>query len=383
MKKISNLSEKDVELRVGRILHVAFGEAKTLEKEKNNRTKKVSVIIPVYNVEDYLKEALDSLCNQTHTNFEAICINDGSTDNSLNILNEYSNKDNRFKVITQENLGQGIARNKAIDMATGDYIFFLDPDDWIDNNTFEILIDKINQHDDIDFIQFDYINERGNFGKNKITKFKKSYKKGLNFSLENNEIYNWHYFKKIRLGSFGLAIWNRLYTTKFIKENNIKLAPNKHGEDHIFSFKSIFSAKKILYVEKALYHYRMRIGSAVNKASNDNFCIFENIEYLREFLTEQNLLEKLNKEFREYMVNVLNWHYTCIPEDGLEDYIKNVNNILTPKEYKTFLKRCNGKFSLIEQIFSIKNRKIQGVRYKVVKILGFQFDFEPKTKRNA
>jgi len=127
----------------------------------------------------------------------------------------------------------------------------------------------------------------------------------------------------------------------------------------------------------------MRIGSAVNKASNDNFCIFENIEYLREFLTEQNLLEKLNKEFREYMVNVLNWHYTCIPEDGLEDYIKNVNNILTPKEYKTFLKRCNGKFSLIEQIFSIKNRKIQGVRYKVVKILGFQFDFEPKTKRNA
>lgn len=353
---------------MGQVLHFAY------RKAEEHKEPKVSIIIPVYNVENYLKKALDSLCHQTYNNFEAICVDDGSTDNSLMILNEYAQKDSRFVVISQDNQGQGIARNKAIDMSSGEYILFLDPDDWIEVNSLEILINKAIQNPEVEVIQFNYINANENPAKNRIVDFEKNYRKELKFKLTNNSIYNWQNFKKVKFQSFGLAIWNRLYSAKFIKNNNIKLAPNKHGEDHIFSFKSILLAKKMLYIDNVLYHYRMRIGSAVNRASNDNFCIFENIKLFKDFLIEQNLLDKLNNEFLDYAIHALSWHYTCIPEDNIENYLDKVAQLLTKKEYRKFLKACSGNFSLLEQIFSIKNKKRLGVKYKIVKILGFEFE---------
>ena len=98
-----------------------------------------SVIIPVYNVESYLRECLDSVLCQTFQDWEAICVNDGSSDNSLAILDEYAAKDSRFKVVSQANGGLSAARNTGIDNASGEYIVFLDSDDWIEYNTLEIL----------------------------------------------------------------------------------------------------------------------------------------------------------------------------------------------------------------------------------------------------
>ena len=95
---------------------------------------KVSIIIPVYNVEKYLKKCLNCIVNQTLTDFEVICINDGSTDNSLEILNEYAKNDKRFIVISQENQGQGVARNRCLELVKGEYIQFIDPDDWVETN---------------------------------------------------------------------------------------------------------------------------------------------------------------------------------------------------------------------------------------------------------
>lgn len=100
---------------------------------------KVSVIVPVYNVEKYLRECLNSLVNQTLKEIEIICINDGSEDSSLEILNEYASKDSRFVIINQENSGQSVARNKGLDVAKGEYIGFVDSDDWVDLNFFENL----------------------------------------------------------------------------------------------------------------------------------------------------------------------------------------------------------------------------------------------------
>lgn len=353
---------------------IQFSQFNTKRSSQENfENPKVSIIIPVYNVESYLQEALDSLCNQTYRNFEAICVNDGSTDESLKVLNEYAQKDSRFIVVSQENQGQGIARNKAIDMSTGDYILFLDPDDWIETNALEILINKANQNLNIDVIQFNYINEKENSNKNRIANFRKNLKKHLGLKIKDGEIYNWHQFQKIDLPNFGLAIWNRMYSAKFIKNNNIKLAPNKHGEDHIFSFKSVLLAKRILYIENVLYHYRIRIGSAVNRASNDNFCIFENIKYLKDFLEEENLLRILSKNFQKYVIHSLSWHYTCIPTESIDIYLEKVSQILTEKEYKQFLKKNNGDFSLLENIFSIKNKKRNGIKLKIVRFLGMTF----------
>ena len=104
---------------------------------------KVSIIVPVYNVEKYLRKCLDSLINQTLKDIEIICINDGSTDKSLEILEEYKNRDSRIILLNQENSGQSIARNNGIKKATGEYIGFVDPDDWVENNMIKCLIDEI------------------------------------------------------------------------------------------------------------------------------------------------------------------------------------------------------------------------------------------------
>ena len=103
----------------------------------------ISIIIPVYNVEKYLSDCLDSVVNQTYKDLEIICVNDGSTDNSLDILNEYCSKDDRIFVVNKENGGLSSARNAGLAVAKGDFIMFLDSDDWIDNNTCEVALKQM------------------------------------------------------------------------------------------------------------------------------------------------------------------------------------------------------------------------------------------------
>lgn len=338
---------------------------------------KFSIIIPVYNVEKYLRESLDSIINQTLSEFEVICVNDGSTDNSLAILQEYANKDSRIKIISQDNQGQGIARNKGIELAQGEYILFVDPDDFIEFNTLEIIYNKFMQTD-VDMIQFDYeqCKENGEFSRYIL--FKKQVKKYFHYSIKDNDVYNWHNIPKKNLPAMSLAIWNKAYKTNFIKNNNIKMAPNKHGEDHIFSISANLLAKKILYINKSLYHYRTRLGSAVNKASNDNFCIFENIELLKKFLVEHHFFDEYKTSFEDYVLTVLCWHYSTLPTESMDMYLKMCKELLKPEDYRLFLKKTKGNFSPIEKIFSIKNKKVNGVKYKIVTVLGIIFEINHK-----
>lgn len=343
---------------------------------------KISVIVPVYNVEKYLCECLNSLVNQTLSDIEIICINDGSTDGSLNILNEYASKDGRFIVLSQENQGQGIARNKGIDIAKGEYISFVDPDDWIELDTFEILYNKFSETD-VDFIQFDY-DTHHETGKVHGTKaYKRSLKKEFNYSIKNNDIYNLRNIPAKKLLGLSMCIWDKAYKTSFIKKNNIKLAPNKHGEDHIFSISANLLADKILYLNKSFHHYRTRFGSAVNKASDDNFCIFDNVKILKEFLISNNLYADYEKSFKNYALTAYAWHYTCIPEASIELYLNKCAEELSVEEYKKFLKKTKGNRSCIEQIFSIKNQKVNGVKFKIVTILGIPFEIKRKKEKNV
>ena len=202
-------------------------------KECENSNIKFSIIVPVYNVEKFLRESLDSIVAQTLKDFEVICVNDGSTDNSLEILNEYANNDSRIKVISQENQGQGVARNNAIDIAQGEYLLFVDPDDFIESNTLEVLYNKFHETD-VDIIQFDYATCKEDGTHKRVETFKKRLKKYFNYSIKNNQIFNWHEIKKKNLEKMFLVIWDKAYKTSFIKEHNIKFAPNKIGEDQLF-----------------------------------------------------------------------------------------------------------------------------------------------------
>ena len=169
---------------------------------------KVSIVLPIYNVEKYLPKCLNSLINQTLKDIEIICVNDESMDNSLQILEMYAQNDDRIKIINQPNSGPGVARNNGIHVANGEYIAFCDPDDWIDENAYEYLYNTAKANK-ADVVEYDVAVHEEKNGKIKIKN-----------NLYDTNIVNIK--EKPQLLFRGiLASWNKLCLTKLIKENNI------------------------------------------------------------------------------------------------------------------------------------------------------------------
>ena len=189
---------------------------------------KVSVIIPVYNVEPYLRNCLDSVINQTLKDIEIICINDGSTDNSLSVLNEYKSKDNRIVVIDKKNEGVAITRNLGIKIVSGDYISFIDADDYLETNTFYEKLYTCALETNSDIV-------KGNY------KFNNQVLNVVNNKIKENKIYF--------IAEFASAI----YKTAFIKNNDIKFPILSDMEDPNFAFKCAIYANKIEIVDDANY----------------------------------------------------------------------------------------------------------------------------------
>ncbi|MCD7878692.1 MAG: glycosyltransferase [Candidatus Gastranaerophilales bacterium] len=345
---------------------------------------KFSIIVPVYNVESYLEESLNSVKNQTLNDFEVICINDGSTDNSLNILEKFAANDNRFKVYSQENQGQGISRNKAIDIAQGEYILFVDPDDWIELNALEKIYDYFKKTN-ADVIQFNYKEYVEQYSILREVDLKENLLNKYSYDITKTNTYNCISLNEERLVGINLAVWTKAYSASYIKANNIKCAPNKHAEDHIFSLMAVLCTENVYFLDEYLYTYRIRVGSSVNKTSIDNLCIFENIKLVRDFLLERNLFDILEKDYREYMQNVLVWHYIAMPEENQEDYKIKTMKILTKTEYEDFLQKTKGSDnSFWQNIFSLRNKRVFGLKYKCLTILGLSFSFKkPKEKRKS
>ena len=343
-------------------------------------TPKVSVILPVYNVAPYLKDCLNSLINQTLIDIEFICINDGSTDNSLEILNEYAAKDNRFVVVSQENQGQGVARNEGVELAKGEYIQFIDPDDWIELNMLETLYIFAKDHHS-QVVKFNYTDYNDYSGKYKQQDFIKQIQEEYDYDLRKTPYYTWRILKKDCLSGLDLHVWAHFYQTEFIKSNKIRFAPSKHGEDHLFADGAIVLANKIDYLNKYLYFYRIRTGSAVHIKSDINFCVFDNIRLLKEFLIENNLFNELEDEWISYAKKVVSWHYNQIPDESIKRFENMfLQYFYDEKEFKKFLKEIHSKRNFLEQIFSLKNDYKGAIKYKVVTILGIPLYIKPKKK---
>jgi glycosyltransferase involved in cell wall biosynthesis len=341
---------------------------------------KISLIVPVYNVEQYLKECLDSIANQSLKDIEIICIDDGSTDNSLAILNEYSLKDDRFIVISQENQGQGIARNKGVDIAKGEYLFFVDPDDWIAEGALEKLY-KFAKENSANVVKFNYREYNDYSGKYESTSFAKHIMRLYGFDLMLNPVYNWRQFKKGCLINLDLHVWTYLYSRDFINKNNIRFAPTRRGEDHLFSDGAILLTDKIYYLNKYFYFYRCRKGSAVNTQDKYNLQVFDNINMMKEFLIKHSLYEELEEEFIAYAKQVLLWHYWQNPKDVLEEYKRRSREYFpTDKEFKKFQSDTQKKF--IHQIFSVKRRRIMEIKYLIITILGMEILIKPRKRRD-
>lgn len=341
---------------------------------------KVSVIIPVYNVEQYLERCLDSVINQTLQDIEIICINDGSTDGSLEILQRYAKKDSRIILVNQANKGIGITRNIGLGLARGEYLAFVDSDDWIDLKTFEIIYKKF-QETQADIIQFDFNSYYYNGQFQGHQKYSDRLKKYYKCKINNNTIFKLSDVITKDFKHISLVVWDKMFSTKFIKDYNINFSPTKIGEDNIFSIASYIFANKILYVQYPFYNYCSRKGSAVNKLSNDNLQAFDLITILKQFLEEKGLFDKYKQAYSIYQLHTLAFNFVIMPYENRNMYLEKSSKILNKNDYKKLLKSIkNPNLSFWEKIFSIKNQKIEGIKQKVLCVLGIKFNLS-KFKR--
>ena len=257
--------------------------------EKNKIGIKLSIIVPVYNIIQYLPKCLDSILSQTLRDIEIICINDGSTDNSLDILENYATKDDRIKLLKlAKNYGQGYARNRGIEIAQGEYIGFVDGDDYIDPNYFEALYNSA-------------VKNNADISVASILKHKKNYKK-YNVIYKKEGIAE-NIQDKIKLcgdkKKFFFYAWNKIYKTDLITRNDIKFAQGQIYEDVIFAIKALYYSNRVVSVPEIKYHYIERKNSSVKrkdttgKKEHDLTLAYAN---LQEFCHEHNIVlpERLN-----------------------------------------------------------------------------------------
>jgi glycosyltransferase involved in cell wall biosynthesis len=223
---------------------------------------KISIIIPIYKVEKYLRFCLDSLCVQTLKDIEIICVNDGSPDNCGEILNEYQKKDKRFYILNQENLGSGPARNNGLDHAKGEFLGFVDPDDWVSPNYFEILYNRAT-------ICSADISATANI----IKVHKYQTKKSVGFQSEKIIVSDQ---KRKNLIYRSGVIWNKVFKKKLVDKYNIRFADTKStGQDNPFNIISLATANKIATTTMGTYFYRVRSESAINSRSLKDIGIVE------------------------------------------------------------------------------------------------------------
>ena len=218
---------------------------------------KVSIIVPSYDCEKYIFKCLLSLVCQTLKEIEIIVINDGSTDNTPAIINEFVENDNRIRMLSQENKKQGAARNKGLQIAKGEYIAFVDSDDWLDLDYIEKLYSTAKKHD-ADIITTN------------LYKHKKAYSK---YNVKyNNENIATTTKDKIKLcedrNHRFFYVINKLYKKEFLDNTKITFPENKYFEDVIFSAKTIFYANKVVSCPSTRYHYNKNTNSTVNSCKN-------------------------------------------------------------------------------------------------------------------
>lgn len=236
---------------------------------------KVSVIVPVYNVERYIRKCLESLVNQTLYDIEIIVVNDGSTDLSKNIIEEYTNQYSNVKYYKKENGGLSDARNYGMQYATGEYIAFLDADDYIDAKTYEIMYEKAKkENSDIVECNFYWV-----YGKRKKKDIGEKYD-GTNEMMEKARV----------------IAWNKLYKRELLEQTKIEFPKGLQYEDVEFFYKLVPYVEKVSFVKEPLIYYVQRKESLSNSKNEKTRDIFTVLENVISFYKSKNLYEKYKEE---------------------------------------------------------------------------------------
>ena len=282
---------------------------------------KVSVIIPVYNVEKYLNQCLDSIVGQTLRDIEIICVDDGSTDRSSEILKEYQKKDDRIKVIRQENAGAGAARNKGMDNAQGKYLSFLDADDFFESDMLEEAY-ACAEKDRADYIVF-------KSGQYNTEEDKYNYPKWV-FQEEHLPPYRPFNYRQLTRNIFRVFVgwaWDKLYLREFVEREHLRFQEQRTSNDLLFVFSALVVAKRISTCPKVLAHQRRDASDSLSKTREKSWqCFYDALVALRNRIIEEGKFHELEKDFINYALHFTLWNYTSLAEPTkslLKEKLKN------------------------------------------------------------
>ncbi|UMB60335.1 glycosyltransferase [Lutibacter sp. A80] len=299
--------------------------------------KYLSVIVPVYNVEDYLHKCIDSIINQTFHHLEIILVNDGSTDTSAQICDNYAKKDTRIKVIHQSNAGVSVARNKGIEIAMGEYITFIDSDDFIEEDFIETLY-TTSKKNNLDIVisnfhkeQEEIINERkSNFSTTKVFDRLEIQEKIIPFFLKED----------------GLnSCCNKIYKADLIKNNAINFPIGiTNGEDALFNLQCFNKATKVQFINYAGYYYREVTGSATRNILNkDYFKIaldvynFKHVKAYKLTLSEIEATKLKSIRFVTTIVSLIHIYLQSNAEIPFKQRFLYVKNMISNKQVQDVL----------------------------------------------
>lgn len=286
---------------------------------------KVSVIIPVYNTSLYLEKCLKSLCGQTLEDIEIICVDDGSVDNSVEILEKFAKSDKRIKIIKQKNQGQSAARNTGIKAAKGEYIGFIDSDDWADEKMFEELYKNAKKFDsDISMCNITIFDEP-----NEIYYTNDSY---MSLDLFNETFENRAFSYEETLDFiFRICVvpWNKIFRRQFLNSKELMFEEGLNFEDNLFNLKTFVEAEKISLTKTPLVFYR-RMSKTSYTFNNDykKLDFFKIFELEEKFLKEKDLYDKIEDYFLETKQNTLiYWYKKLNDEEVKKEYSKLFHNL--------------------------------------------------------
>lgn len=302
---------------------------------------KISIIIPVYNTSKYLDKCLMSVIKQNYQNTEIVLVNDGSTDNSDEICKKYSKKYKNIKYFSKENEGLGETRNKAVKIATGDYLFFLDSDDFIEEGTLKTLVDETD-NGKIDVILFDYYKYIENDNS-------KTHISLIPFKIEN---------KKTIITSMPTASCKLIKKEIFVN-NNLSFPKDIYFEDNAMTPYMLSLINTFKYIQKPLYYYVQHQGSILNQTKYNKKWeeIFTSLEYMENLFRQNNTYDKYYEEIEyiyiEYLLHASNLKLYKYQE--AKEAIIKTSKIMKDKfpnwKKNKYFKMCNIKYQIICKLF--------------------------------
>ncbi len=322
----------------------------------------VSVVMPVYNASQYLSQCLDSLLGQDLKDIEIICVNDGSKDDSLPLLQCYAKKDARIKIIDKANSGAGDSRNAGFSQAKGKYVIFLDADDFFDRRMLFLAFDKM-EETGADMVIFRYHLYDDQTGKTKKSDYIWPHIRDINkvtFSKEDVPEYIFN--------TFPNAPFVKLYKREFIAKNQLKFDNLKSCNDVTFSLLSLYYAKKIALLDQPLVYYRINTSGQIS-ANRGKW--FDSIYLaLESFLAQCDLDDKYKNSFYSFAAGVLSYEYKQTIQK--KEFLEKMQKFLPARVYNAFLFK-SGALPFYKKVYGIFKEKeryhiyVLGIHLKIKK----------------